>query len=128
MAGCRIVSYGVRQGPAPQGGGLLLDATGLRNPAAVKELKHLSGLDREARDYVMESAQAATMVAEAAQDVLALLSAAGQRGRPVHVLVACHSGRHRSVALAESLAEQLAAVGVAVEVHHRDIGKAVVKA
>ena len=37
------------------------------------------------------------------------------------VAIGCTGGRHRSVALAEALAERLAAHGVAASVFHRDV-------
>ncbi len=92
-----------------------------RNPHTDPAMRELTGLDQRVRDHVLETPgvmQEVEKIAESAKAVL--FSYANRRRRIVHVMLACKGGRHRSVAIAESVAEYLRIdeIGVEVEHHH----------
>lgn len=99
-----------------------------RNPHDDPQMRYRTGLDPEVREHVLNTPgvmQEVEQIAESAQAVLR--SYADKRRRLVHVTVACRGGRHRSVAIGESVAEYLRADDIAVEVEHHHIGRPVVQ-
>ena len=117
----RLVSFGFKWGP-PQEADLVLDVRPLPNPHYDPALRPRTGLDPEVRRYVFSEAAEPYYRALLA---VAGLAAEGARaeGRAFYtVAVGCTGGRHRSVAVAERLAEELSG-RFAVEVVHRDVGR-----
>jgi len=116
----RLISFGFKWGP-PQVADLILDARALPNPHWVEELRPLTGLQNEIASYVFSSGddyyQALKKTVELAA---AAARAAGRSGYTV--AVGCTGGRHRSVAVAERLARELANA-FSIEVEHRDVAK-----
>jgi UPF0042 nucleotide-binding protein len=101
--------------------GLYFPLFHLRNPHDDPALRHRTGLDDDVRDHVLRTPGAMTTVVRIAESAKSLLfSYANARQRLVRVTVACRGGRHRSVAIAEQVAEclRIDAVGVEVEHHH----------
>lgn len=118
----RLQSFGRKYG-VPEAE-LVLDVRCLDNPFWVPELKSMSGLDAPVRDYVFrteESRRFAALLLELLKLQAELSEKHGRR--ELFVAVGCTGGRHRSVAVAEYLAEELAADGAVVTVTHRDIEK-----
>lgn len=104
----------------PQEADLVLDVRPLPNPHYDPALRPRTGLDPEVRRYVFSEAAEPYYRALLA---VAGLAAEGARaeGRAFYtVAVGCTGGRHRSVAVAERLAEELSG-RFAVEVVHRDV-------
>ncbi|MDW8016718.1 MAG: RNase adapter RapZ [Thermus sp.] len=117
----RLLSFGFKWGP-PQEADLVLDVRPQPNPHYDPLLKPKTGLDPEVRAYVFREEHEAYYRALLA---VAGLAAEGARreGRAFYtVAVGCTGGRHRSVAVAERLAEELSG-RFAVEVSHRDVAK-----
>ena len=116
-----VMSFGFKHG-VPRDVDTLFDARFLPNPHWVDELRPLTGLDREVRDYVL-CQPAAKELLDRLDDLLGFLLPAYRReGRAyLTVAVGCTGGRHRSVALVERLAERVRAQGFEPSVHHRDI-------
>ncbi len=116
-----LISFGFKHG-LPLDADLVFDTRFLPNPHWVPKLRPLSGLDAEVRDYVLCQPDAVAFV-DRVDDLLELvLPAFGQEGRAfLSVAVGCTGGRHRSVAIAEALAERLRAHGYEPAIHHRDI-------
>ncbi len=116
----RIISFGFKWG-SPQVADLLLDARALPNPHWVDELRPLTGLQEVVANHVFSAGddyyQALKKIVELAA------TAARDAGRSGYTAaVGCTGGRHRSVAVAERLANDL--VGTFdVEVEHRDVAK-----
>ncbi len=117
----RIVSFGFKWGPPPDAD-LVLDARGFKNPYYDPALKDCPGTDPavaafvfapEAEDRYRAMLALAGLSAEAAE-------AEGRAGYTV--AVGCTGGFHRSVAVAQRLAEDLSG-RFAVEVEHRDLEK-----
>ena len=126
---CVITSYGVLHGLAPEGDVLTLDLRrALRNPHHDPAMRHLTGLDPAVRDHVLATPGAERLINGAVFRVIAQLEGYAQpRNLRADLHVYCQGGRHRSVAAAEEIARRLRALGVHVEVEHRDIAKPVVQ-
>ncbi|MFB6906906.1 hypothetical protein ACFCWB_21820 [Streptomyces bacillaris] len=122
------MSYGDGHHDAPRGDALRIDTRPLRNPPSdpvVRErMLHSTGLDPHVREYVRATPGFEEIVQRGLDRALGLLSLPDRRFR-VDIHVACGGGRHRSVVVAEELAERLRAAGVGVETEHRHIGRPV---
>ncbi|MGW2181225.1 RapZ C-terminal domain-containing protein [Streptomyces sp. NPDC001732] len=122
-----IRSIGARHDGAHQliTDGLYLDLRkALRNPADDPAMRHRTGLDPDVYAHVLSTPGARELVARTAVQLRALADET-PRGRLVRLTTACQGGRHRSVAVAEAVAQRLWAAwggeyGVEVEHHHID--------
>ena len=117
---CLAFSY---KNGAPADAAIVIDVRFLDNPYWVPELRDLSGRDAAVAEFVMKQPAAGRLlddVTKMARDFLPLYL----NGRRKHVVVAfgCSGGRHRSVVLAEQLADRLREIeGVDVDFVTRDI-------
>jgi RNase adapter protein RapZ len=96
----------------------------LSNPYWITELRHLTGRDEPVRDYVLGLPGARVFVdryVEALEPVLAGYKQEDKRY--VTIAVGCTGGKHRSVAIAETVAAELRSRGARVVVTHRDLGR-----
>lgn len=112
----RIVSFGYRHG-APPTADVVADVRRLlHDPARVTGagLLDLDGRDRAVREAVLATPGAPMLL----DSLHRAAYAARLAGRPITIAVGCAGGRHRSVALAEWLAESLRHDGRPVEVTH----------
>ncbi|MFB7836204.1 hypothetical protein [Streptomyces sp. NPDC056056] len=112
------------------GDGLFFDIGGrLRNPHHDPQMRYRTGLEPEVRSHVLSTPGANTVINEIMDATRAVLHGyAEPRRRLVKVTVACRGGRHRSVAVAEQVAEYLRAEDdICVEVEHRHVGLPVVE-
>ncbi|HWG85606.1 MAG TPA: RNase adapter RapZ [Deinococcales bacterium] len=118
----RLYSFGFKHG-APRDADLVLDVRGMPNPYYDPDLEPLSGLDPRVREHVF-SPEAVGFYFEVENFLESSLEMAQRAGRKSYtVAVGCTGGRHRSVAVVESLARDInSAWRVAVE--HRDIALA----
>ena len=116
-----VVSFGFKHG-IPLDVDLVFDCRFLPNPHWVPELRTLSGLDAKVRDYVLDNEET-TELLNRLDDLFALLLPAYVREGKSYLSIAigCTGGRHRSVVLAEEIAEQIRKRGYDPVVHHRDI-------
>ena len=116
-----VTSFSFRQG-LPREADLVLDVRFLRNPHYVPELKPLDGRDRAVRDYVEQDPDYAGFFERLAALLGPLLPRYEAEGKSyLTIAFGCTGGRHRSVALAERLAQWLMGQGRAVVVAHRDL-------
>ena len=118
-----VLSFGFKYG-LPLDADHVVDVRFLSNPYWIGELRHLTGRHRDVRDYVLGLPGARDFVGryvEALQPVLA--GYIKEDKRYVTIAVGCTGGKHRSVALAEAVAEALRATGQRVVVTHRDLGR-----
>ena len=116
-----IVSFGYARG-LPRGADLVFDMRFLRNPHWVDELRPGTGLDADVSAYVAGDpayGQAMDRIDSLLQLLLPRYQAEGKAY--VTVAVGCTGGRHRSVRVAEELAERLRAAGFSPTVAHRDL-------
>lgn len=116
-----LVSFGYKHG-LPLDVDVVLDCRFLPNPHWVEELRPLTGLDDDVRAYVLGQDVAASFV-DRVDDLLAVvLPAQEAQGRSyLSIAFGCTGGRHRSVAIAEAVAERLRSHGFAPTVSHRDL-------
>ena len=118
-----VLSFGFKYG-LPLDADHVVDVRFLSNPYWIGELRHLTGRHRDVRDYVLGLPGARDFIGryvEALQPVLA--GYITEDKRYVTIAVGCTGGKHRSVALAEAVAEELRARGQRVVVTHRDLGR-----
>jgi UPF0042 nucleotide-binding protein len=105
--------------------GLYLDLRkALRNPASDPTMRYRTGLDADVYEHVLETPGAREIIARTAVQLQALADEA-PAGKLVRLTVACQGGRHRSVAVAEAVAQRVweawgGEYGVDVEHHHID--------
>ena len=118
-----VVSFGFKYG-LPVDADLVVDVRFLPNPFWIPELRDLTGKDDEVRDYVLGQQDADTFLDRYA-GILEILGA-GYTRESKHYLtlaVGCTGGKHRSVVMAQELADRLTAMGVQTTVVHRDLGR-----
>jgi UPF0042 nucleotide-binding protein len=118
-----VVSFGFKYG-LPVDADLVVDCRFLPNPHWIEELRPRSGLDAPVRAYVLAQPGAHELL-DAYTAVLDTVTP-GYLREGKHFLtlaVGCTGGKHRSVVMAEQLAERLAASGVPARVVHRDLGR-----
>ena len=117
-----IVSFGYKFG-IPDESDLVFDVRFLPNPFYNPELRAQTGLDREVRDYVM-SHDVSIRFSESLLSMLRFLIPhyVSEGKNQLVVSIGCTGGRHRSVALANELYQDLQNAH-SVVLNHRDIDK-----
>jgi UPF0042 nucleotide-binding protein len=119
-----FMSFGFKHGP-PREEDVALDVRFLANPHYEPELRELTGLDAPVVDYIARDGRLAELYERlhALLDFLLVQYVAEGKAHLV-VAIGCTGGRHRSVAIAEHLAQRYGGRDdVDVAVAHRDIGK-----
>ncbi|PRI12029.1 RNase adapter RapZ [Leucobacter massiliensis] len=119
-----VVSFGFKYG-APTDVDLMVDMRFLPNPFWIPELRPLTGVDPEVKEYVLGRDGAAEFLEHYVAALTPVL-AGFQRENKRHasLAVGCTGGKHRSVATARELADRLAGLpGVSVTLRHRDLGR-----
>ncbi|MDF1561612.1 MAG: RNase adapter RapZ [Deltaproteobacteria bacterium] len=116
-----VLSFGFKHGLPPQAD-LVFDCRFLPNPYFVDELRPKSGQDPEVADYVFDKAEAGELL-ERLDALLGWLLPffQNERKRYLTVAIGCTGGQHRSVAMAERLAQRLAARQLPITLRHRDM-------
>lgn len=115
-----IVTFGFKNG-IPKDADFVADVRFLHNPHWVPHLRPLTGLDQAVSEYVLASEGAEEFLgsySELLKNVLRLYRAHDKHS--VTIAVGCTGGKHRSVAMAEALADRLREADVPVRVTHRD--------
>jgi RNase adapter protein RapZ len=118
-----VMSFGFKYG-IPLDADMVFDMRFLPNPFWIPELRSSRGTDPEVSGYVMSSLGATEFV-ERLVDLMEPMIAGYQREgrRYVTLAVGCTGGKHRSVAIAESLVSRLDSKDVATFRVHRDLGR-----
>jgi UPF0042 nucleotide-binding protein len=117
-----LLTFGFKNGP-PRDADITLDVRFLPNPHYIDELRPLTGLDQEVRNFV----EAGTLAGEFYGRLLPLLEflipAYVAEGKShLTIAIGCTGGRHRSVTVAERVWRDFSGRDdVAVRVTHRDI-------
>jgi UPF0042 nucleotide-binding protein len=118
-----VVSFGYKHG-LPLDVDLVFDCRFLPNPHWVDDLRPLSGKDPAVRDYVMGQPETTQFLAEMERLFALLLPAYVKEGKSyLSVGIGCTGGRHRSVVIAQEIADILGRLGFAPRVHHRDLDR-----
>lgn len=115
-----FVSFGFKHGALEQAD-VLFDVRFLQNPYFVPELKALNGTDDAVRDYVLEQEDSIEFTERVLGLLRFLIPRYDHEGKAyVTVGFGCTGGKHRSVAIAELIAEAIRSDGWTVGVEHRD--------
>lgn len=116
-----VQSFSFKRG-LPRGVDFVFDCRFLRNPYWDPDLRPLDGRDEPVATYVKEDPICGAFLGQI-QELLKLALPAQEREGKAHVAVAlgCTGGRHRSVALTETLAAHLAQDGWPVSKRHREL-------
>ena len=116
-----ILSFGFKYG-IPVDSDLVFDVRFIPNPLYIPELKPFSGNDEPVKNYVMEQTETQTFL-QKANDMFEFLIPNYQKEgkRQLIISIGCTGGRHRSVAIANSIYETLRANNHDVYIEHRDI-------
>lgn len=119
-----IVSFGFKHG-LPLDVDNVFDCRFLPNPHWVEELRPLDGRDAPVRDYVLGRPETQAFLEELRRLFELTLPAYEYEGKSyLSIAIGCTGGRHRSVAIAEALADLLAELGPRPQVRHRDVDRA----
>lgn len=117
-----VMSFGFKYG-LPIDADIVMDVRFLPNPYYVAEFKALNGLDKPVRDYVMEQPATEQFYQQLTALLKSIMPGYLKEGKTsVTIAIGCTGGQHRSVALAQRLADDLA-VDYPVDVTHRDMKK-----
>lgn len=116
-----ILSFGFKYG-IPVDSDLVFDVRFIPNPFYIPELKPFSGNDEPVKNYVIDQIETQTFL-EKANDMFEFLIPNYQKEgkRQLIISIGCTGGRHRSVAIANSIYETLHSNNHDVYVEHRDI-------
>ncbi|RVV97507.1 RNase adapter RapZ [Mesobaculum littorinae] len=116
-----VHSFSYKRG-LPRGADMIFDVRFLQNPYWQRELRALTGLDPRVSDHVAADARFQDFFGRIRDLTLTLLPAYAEEGK-THLAIAfgCTGGQHRSVAVAERLANALAEAGWRVSTRHREM-------
>jgi len=118
-----VVAFGFKYGISMDSD-LVFDVRYLPNPFYLEELRELSGKDAPVRDFVFSHQQAQEFMRHLENMVAFLLPMYIEEGKPsLTISIGCTGGRHRSVAIAQALAEFIGEKGYQVEIVCRDLEK-----
>jgi UPF0042 nucleotide-binding protein len=118
-----VLSFGHKYGSPPQVE-LLFDVRHLPNPYFVPELRNLSGNDPRIVRFLKGKPEVAETLNRFDDLLKYLLPLYKREGKSyVTVGIGCTGGRHRSVMIANALANRLSKAGFDATAIHRDIRK-----
>jgi UPF0042 nucleotide-binding protein len=116
-----VTSFSYRQG-LPREADLVFDARFLANPHYVPELRPQSGKDGPVAEFIAKDPGFAAFFDSLTRLLEPLLPRYESEGKSyLTIAVGCTGGRHRSVFVAEKLAQWLAKQERPVELRHRDL-------
>jgi UPF0042 nucleotide-binding protein len=118
-----VISFGYKHG-IPLDVDFVFDCRFLPNPFWIEELRPYSGEDEPVRKWVLGQPDAEPFLEKLDDLLSSILPAFVQEGKSyLTIAIGCTGGRHRSVALAEALAQRLGGEARAVSVYHRDVDR-----
>ena len=118
-----VVSFGFKYG-VPVDADLLADMRFLPNPHWVEELRPRTGQDVEVASYVKDRPDAQEFLERYVPVIETVGNGYLREGkRFMTVAIGCTGGKHRSVAMAEEIAERLGKLGYEAKATHRDLGQ-----
>jgi len=118
-----VTSFGYKHG-LPLDTDIVLDCRFLPNPHWEPELRELSGREAPVRDFVLGQPEAVAFIDHLDGLLTLLLPAYEAEGKAYLTLAfGCTGGRHRSVAIAERVADDLSSRGQRPRVVHRDVDR-----
>lgn len=119
-----ILSFGFARG-LPRNADLVFDMRFLRNPHWDAELRPLTGLDAAVGGHIAQDPAYEDVVQQIEKLLLTLLPRYYEEGKAyVTIAFGCTGGRHRSVHVAERIAQSLRQAGFSPTVSHRNLESA----
>jgi UPF0042 nucleotide-binding protein len=116
-----VLSFGFKYG-IPLHADVVMDVRFLPNPYFIPELKPLDGRDEKVKDFVLEKPETKTFFKKYLDLLDYLIPQYEKEGKAYLTIgVGCTGGRHRSVAVAESLFNHICILERDVNLSHRDI-------
>ena len=116
-----VTSFGYKHG-VPLDADIVMDVRFLPNPHWVDELRPLPGTDPRVRDYVMKQDATSTFLQKFEEMLGVLIPGYVAEGKHyLTIAIGCTGGHHRSVVIAEQVAELLRDRGLQIGVEHRDV-------
>jgi len=116
-----VQSFSYKRG-VPRGLDLVFDVRFLRNPHWQRDLRPLNGRDPAVADHVAGDPLYDGFLARVTDLVTFLLPAYAAEGKAhLGIGFGCSGGKHRSVALAETVGKTLADAGWQVSIRHREL-------
>ena len=117
----QIESFGFKHG-VPADADFVFDARCLPNPHWEPELRPLTGRDAAVADYLARQREVTDYLEDAAVFLRRWIPCFQRENRSyLTVAIGCTGGQHRSVYLAERLADELGGLGGEITVHHREL-------
>ena len=116
-----VLSFGFKHG-LPLECDLVFDLRFLPNPHFVEELRPKTGLEEPVQHFVLglpESARFLALFQQMAEFMLPMYEREGKSYLTIGI--GCTGGKHRSVAISETIGDRLRARGWQVNVRHRDV-------
>ena len=118
------VSFGFKNG-VPLDADMVFDIRFLPNPHFVPEFRNKTGRDPEVAEYVRSFPQTTEFLERVTELMLYLLPHYVEEGKSyLTVAFGCTGGQHRSVMMAEEMAQRLKEAGYHVKALHRDMPRA----
>jgi UPF0042 nucleotide-binding protein len=115
-----IMSFGFQYGS--ETGDLVIDVRFLPNPYYVNALRSLNGKDEPCAAYVLGFEDAKKTLRHLEDLTETMIRAFKKHGRKLlKIRIGCTGGQHRSVALAEALAEKIKSLDCPVKIRHREM-------
>ncbi|MBR2675180.1 MAG: RNase adapter RapZ [Mogibacterium sp.] len=116
-----ISSFGFKYG-IPSEADIMLDVRFIPNPFWVPSLKKLSGNNKKVADFVFKHEIAESFVEDSHELIKKMIPGYINEGKyHLNIAFGCTGGHHRSVAIANAMAEKFEADGLRVHVTHRDL-------
>ncbi len=118
-----IMSFGFKYG-VPIESDYVADVRFLPNPYWVPQLRDKRGIDKEVSEFVLGQPNAGEFVDRYVDMLVPVLRGYREENKQfASVAIGCTGGKHRSVAIAEKVGDELRALGYPVRVRHRDLGR-----
>ena len=118
-----VISFGYKHG-IPLDVDFVFDCRFLPNPFWIEELRPYSGVDEPGRTWVLGQHEAEPFLEKLDDLLSSILPSFVDEGKSyLTIAIGCTGGRHRSVALAEALAQRLGGESRSVSVYHRDVDR-----
>lgn len=117
-----FISFGFKHG-IPNDVEMIFDTRIVPNPYWISELKDMTGLDEPVKKFILEDEEAKELIVNIEKYLDYYLAKVRAEDRNFFVIgIGCSGGQHRSVVIANYLAEKYAA-NYRTLCLHRDIGK-----
>ena len=120
-----IMSFGFKYG-MPRAADIVFDVRFLKNPHWDDELKPQTGLDPAVQDYIRGDDDYAAFFERLTALIIPLIPRYTHEGKShLTIAIGCTGGKHRSVFVAEQLAQKLQQNDTASNIFHRDMKRSI---